>query len=137
LHHYLEKSSTHASYHPSWKLSRKGGGDTALALFDNPDQVHEEIDPEVEHRLVRKIDWMILPYLSVCYALDDPVVRGHIGIRKDLNLVHTEYNWLLSIFYFGFLAWAFPIIFSSISHSQGLQLPQRKEQDDAGQVGDS
>lgn len=31
------------------------------------DEIHEPIDPEEEKRLVRKIDWIILPCLSVCY----------------------------------------------------------------------
>jgi hypothetical protein len=42
--------------------------DVAMALFDHPDQIHEPRDPEEERRLVRKIDFMILPYLAVCYA---------------------------------------------------------------------
>jgi hypothetical protein len=33
------------------------------------------------------------------------------GIRDDLHLVGTEYNWLSSLFYFGFLVWAFPTNF--------------------------
>lgn len=33
------------------------------------------------------------------------------GIRDDLNLHGTEYSWLSSLFYFGFLAWAFPTNF--------------------------
>lgn len=32
-------------------------------------------------------------------------------MRGDLNLHGTQYNWLSSIFYFGFLAWAFPTNF--------------------------
>lgn len=32
-------------------------------------------------------------------------------MREDLNLRGTQYNWLSSIFYFGFLAWAFPTNF--------------------------
>lgn len=30
------------------------------------------------------------------------------GIKKDLNLHGTQYSWLSSIFYFGWLAWAIP-----------------------------
>lgn len=30
------------------------------------------------------------------------------GIKKDLNLQGTDYSWLSSIFYFGWLAWAIP-----------------------------
>jgi hypothetical protein len=51
-----------------WRLSRSGDGDTALALFSNPDELHEDIDPKEEKQLIRKIDLMILPYLAVCYA---------------------------------------------------------------------
>jgi hypothetical protein len=53
---HLENLSTSTSYYQKWKLSRKGDGDTALALFENSDQVREPIDPEVERRLVRRID---------------------------------------------------------------------------------
>lgn len=43
-------------------------GDTALALFAHGDGQNEPIDPAEDKRLVRKIDWMILPFLSICYA---------------------------------------------------------------------
>lgn len=33
------------------------------------------------------------------------------GIVDDLKLHGTQYNWLSSIFYFGFLVWAFPTNF--------------------------
>jgi MFS family permease len=33
------------------------------------------------------------------------------GIREDLNLHGTQYSWLSALFYFGFLAWAFPTNF--------------------------
>lgn len=33
------------------------------------------------------------------------------GIREDLNLTGSQYSWLSSLFYFGFLAWAFPTNF--------------------------
>ncbi|KAF2772103.1 MFS allantoate transporter [Teratosphaeria nubilosa] len=84
-----------------------------MALFRDPSEVHEPIDPAEEKRLVRKIDLMILPYLAVCYAffyIDKTTLSyaAIFGIKDDLNLVGTEYNWLSSIFYFGFLAWALP-----------------------------
>ena len=54
---------------------------------------------------------MILPYLAVCYAffyIDKTTLSyaAIFGIKDDLHLVGTEYSWLSSIFYFGFLAWA-------------------------------
>jgi len=99
--------------HSKWKVSKSGDGDTAMALFHSPTEVHEPIDPEEERKLVWKIDLMILPYLAVCYAffyIDKTTLSyaAIFGIRDDLHLVGTEYSWLSSIFYFGFLVWALP-----------------------------
>ncbi|KAL0066296.1 hypothetical protein AAF712_006727 [Marasmius tenuissimus] len=70
------------------------------------------IDPEVEKRLVRKIDWIILPCLAQSDAqyIDKTTLSyaAIFGIKEDLNLSGTEYSWLSSIFYFGWLAWALP-----------------------------
>ena len=94
-------------------------GDVAANLFRSPTDLHQshaQIDPAVERRLVRRIDWMILPYLAVCYAffyIDKTTLSyaAIFGIKTDLHLVGTDYNWLSSIFYFGFLAWAIPTNF--------------------------
>ncbi|KAL4895070.1 major facilitator superfamily domain-containing protein [Aspergillus ambiguus] len=91
-------------------------GDTALALFDNFDELHEEVDPTETRRLVRKIDLMILPYLAVCYAfyyIDKTTLSyaAIFGINEDLGLSGDQYSWLSSIFYFGFLVWALPTNF--------------------------
>jgi len=49
-------------------------------------------------------DWSVICQTTLSYA-------AIFGIREDLNLHGTEYNWLSSLFYFGFLAWAFPTNF--------------------------
>ena len=57
------------------KLSAKSAdGDVALALFNTLDDLHEPVDPAAEKKLVRKIDFMILPYLAVVSG-PDPLVR--------------------------------------------------------------
>ncbi|WPH02557.1 Hypothetical protein R9X50_00542200 [Acrodontium crateriforme] len=94
-----------------WNVSRSGHGDVAMVLFNSPNELHEPIDPLEERKLVRKIDFMILPYLAVCYCffyIDKTTLSyaAIFGIRDDLHLVGTQYSWLSSIFYFGFLAWA-------------------------------
>ncbi|KAF2443408.1 MFS allantoate transporter [Karstenula rhodostoma CBS 690.94] len=99
-----------------WVLSRSGDGDTAMALFASPEDTHEPYTVEEEKKLVRKIDCMILPYLAVCYAffyIDKTTLSyaAIFGIREDLDLHGDRYNWLSSIFYFGFLVWAFPTNF--------------------------
>jgi hypothetical protein len=87
-------------------------GDVAQALFSSPEELHEEVDPAEARRVLWKIDLMILPYLAVCYAffyIDKTTLSyaAIFGINEDLNLHGTQYSWLSSIFYFGFLAWAF------------------------------
>lgn len=99
-----------------WNQSRAGGGDTAALLISDPDAVNDVVDPTQAKKLERKIDFMILPYLAVCYAffyIDKTTLSyaAIFDIREDLNLKGTQYNWLSSIFYFGFLAWAFPTNF--------------------------
>ncbi|ROW00904.1 hypothetical protein VPNG_08256 [Cytospora leucostoma] len=96
------------------KSKNTGGGDTAMAIVDG--ESPEVYTPDDERRLVRKIDLIILPYLSVCYAffyIDKTTLSyaAIFGIRDDLHLVGTEYSWLSSMFYFGFLAWALPTNF--------------------------
>lgn len=96
-----------------WRAS-PSTGDTAMALFaDSPPVAYTK---QEEQRLVRKIDLMILPYLAVCYAffyIDKTTLSyaAIFGIREDLHLVGDQYNWLSSMFYFGFLVWSFPTNF--------------------------
>jgi len=100
-----------------WKVSRSGDGDVAMSLFaSSADLQNDPITPEEDARVKRKVDFMILPYLAVCYAffyIDKTTLSyaAIFGIREDLNLQGTQYSWLSSIFYFGFLAWAFPTNF--------------------------
>jgi hypothetical protein len=117
----LSPIPTSVNANAKWALSSHAlDGDTALALFSNPDELHDEFSPRDEARLQRKIDFMILPYLAVCYAffyIDKTTLSyaAIFGIRDDLHLVGTQYNWLSSIFYFGFLAWACESTYFSFS----------------------
>ena len=96
--------------------SRKNDGDVALALFQDVDETREPIDPKEERKLIRKVDFLILPLIAVNYAffyIDKTTLSyaAIFGIRDDLNLHGTQYSWLSALFYFGFLAWAFPTNF--------------------------
>lgn len=51
-----------------WNEAKPADGDTAMALFNDPTDLHEDVDPTEMRKLIWKIDFMILPYLSVCYA---------------------------------------------------------------------
>ncbi|KAK1224120.1 hypothetical protein PQX77_012979 [Marasmius sp. AFHP31] len=72
-----------------------------------------ELDPKEVKRIERKVDLLIIPALAVCYMFYyvDKTTLSYaaiFGIKKDLNLGKTEYSWLSSLFYFGWVAWAFP-----------------------------
>ncbi|PYI04089.1 MFS allantoate transporter [Aspergillus sclerotiicarbonarius CBS 121057] len=106
-----KRSPSHVEdIHPS-KVSH---GDTALALL--ADGELQSAEPVELKRLVRKIDWTILPFLSVCYAfyyIDKTTLSyaAIFGIKEDLGLAGDQYSWLSSVFYFGFLVWALPTNF--------------------------
>jgi hypothetical protein len=51
-----------------WKVSKSDEGDTAMALFNDPNEISEVLDEKEVRKLVWKINFMILPYLTVCYA---------------------------------------------------------------------
>lgn len=114
IHHENAPASPSPTRKWHVSLSVSGGGDTAMALF--ADAPPEPYTKDEERRLVRKVDLMILPYLAVCYAffyIDKTTLSyaAIFGIREDLNLVGNQYSWLSSMFYFGFLVWAFPTSF--------------------------
>ncbi|CAK7220011.1 hypothetical protein SBRCBS47491_004045 [Sporothrix bragantina] len=90
-----------------------GHGDVALALFNTIGEIGEEIDPEEEKRLVRKIDRLLLPLCAISYIfffIDKTTLSyaAVFGIQADLDMHGTDYSWLSSLFYFGFLVWALP-----------------------------
>ncbi|KAK4053252.1 DNA-directed DNA polymerase gamma mip1 [Microbotryomycetes sp. JL221] len=75
------------------------------------------IDEAEEKRLVRKIDWIVLPCLAVCYAFYyvDKTTLSYaaiFGIKdappKGLGLHGSQYALLSSSFYIGWLVWAVP-----------------------------
>ncbi|PWY90797.1 MFS general substrate transporter [Aspergillus heteromorphus CBS 117.55] len=84
-----------------WDGKQPADGDTAMALFP-----HKEVDPEGARKLLWKIDLMTLPYLATTLGY-----AAIFGIEDDIHLHGTQYSWLSSVFYFGFLAWAFPTNF--------------------------
>ncbi|SCO87567.1 related to allantoate permease [Fusarium oxysporum] len=71
------------------------------------------INKEDEKKLKRKIDRRILPVLGICYFFYyvDKTTLSYaaiFGIKQDLDLHGTEYSWLSSVFYFGWVVWSIP-----------------------------
>ncbi|OKL56349.1 hypothetical protein UA08_08535 [Talaromyces atroroseus] len=68
---------------------------------------------EDETKVVRKIDWHLMPPMTVAYMLQflDKITLNNasiMGIKQDLHLTGSEYSWASSIFYFGYLVAAYP-----------------------------
>ncbi|KAK0225436.1 MFS general substrate transporter [Armillaria fumosa] len=84
------------------------------ALLDDLARMNETVlDPVVVKRIERRVDLLVIPALAVCYMfyyIDKTTLSyaAIFGIKEDLALGKTEYQWLSSIFYFGWLFWAFP-----------------------------
>ena len=73
----------------------------ALKLFENHD-INAPVDPDEEKKLVRKIDFYILPLIAVNYAffyIDKTTLSyaAIFGIRDDLHLSGSQYSWLSSM----------------------------------------
>ncbi|EIT81329.1 permease of the major facilitator superfamily [Aspergillus oryzae 3.042] len=74
-------------------------------------------EPSEEKRLVRKIDWRLLPVLCMTYGLQyyDKAMLSQaaiFGLRQDLGLiVGNRYSMSAAIFYLGFIVGAYPTMF--------------------------
>ncbi|KAK8128090.1 hypothetical protein PG984_009198 [Apiospora sp. TS-2023a] len=69
-------------------------------------ETSQDVDFEEARRVLRKIDWHILPLLMGTYMLqflDKSSINFAVvfGLKKGTNLQNQDYAWLSSIFYFG------------------------------------
>ncbi|PYI07008.1 MFS general substrate transporter [Aspergillus sclerotiicarbonarius CBS 121057] len=77
---------------------------------------HPAVDPALEKRVIRKIDMMVIPFICITYLITyiDKAMLGYsavFGLKEGLHLHGTEYSWLGSMFYFGYLAFEYPTTF--------------------------
>ncbi|EON61054.1 hypothetical protein W97_00265 [Coniosporium apollinis CBS 100218] len=87
--------------------------DEALRVFAQ-DHGDDAWSPQEEKRLLRKLDWRLLPLLCFTYGLQyyDKAMLSQaaiFGIREDLDLnVANRYSFSSSVFYIGFLFGSYP-----------------------------
>ncbi|KAL4887356.1 major facilitator superfamily domain-containing protein [Aspergillus karnatakaensis] len=87
--------------------------DEAMKAFENLEGEAIELDEATIRRLVRTIDWHIMPIMCLVYGMNylDKTTLSYasiMGLKEDLNLEGDQYQWLSSLFYFGYLAWEYP-----------------------------
>jgi MFS transporter, ACS family, allantoate permease len=92
-------------------LDHSQDADEAMKAFASGETI--EIDEATNKRLLRIIDWHLMPLLCVIYGLNylDKTTLSYasiMGIKTDINLKGDDYQWLGSMFYFGYLAWEYP-----------------------------
>lgn len=92
-----------------------GDNDVAMKFAENMEDF--EIDPEEKRKLVRKIDFCLLPIISVLYALqfmDKNSLNwaSVLGLRIDKRMHGQMYSWVGSAFYYAYLFFEF---FTSMS----------------------
>ncbi|KAI9836886.1 MAG: hypothetical protein M1819_001051 [Sarea resinae] len=98
---------------PAQLLKHAHDADEALKAIGSYEGQVIEIDEATSRRLLRKIDWNLMPLLCVIYGLNylDKTTLSYasvMGIKKDIHLKGDDYQWLGSMFYFGYLAWEYP-----------------------------
>ncbi|KAJ8496781.1 hypothetical protein ONZ45_g12308 [Pleurotus djamor] len=86
----------------------KRGGDAALEVLG--DRVFREISAEEDRRVLRKIDFWVMPVVLLVYFLQqlDKSSLSYtsvFGIVEETHLVGTQYSWLSSIVYVAQLIW--------------------------------
>lgn len=73
------------------------------------------IDPVIEKRVIRKLDWHLVPLLMALYLLAF-LDRSNIGnakiagMKEALNLTDDRYSWLLTIFYISYILFQFQVL---------------------------
>ena len=107
--------------------------DDAIKILIERGGAPVELDAATSRRLCRKIDWHLMPVsplflfhwldiiliplyeqlMCLIYGVNylDKTALSYasvMGINSDLNLSVSQYSWLGSIFYFGYLIWEYP-----------------------------
>ncbi|KAJ5155280.1 transporter [Penicillium capsulatum] len=89
--------------------------DEAMKAFAELQGDAIELDESTNKRLLWTIDWHMMPIMCFIYGMNflDKTTLSYasvMGLKEDLHLDPSgdQYQWLGSLFYFGYLAWEYP-----------------------------
>ncbi|OKL61520.1 hypothetical protein UA08_03665 [Talaromyces atroroseus] len=93
-------------------LEHSHDADVALQALQYSEGQVVTLDEATNKRLLRIIDWHLMPLMCVVYGLNylDKTTISYasiMGLETDLHLVGNQYEWLGSMFYFGYLGWEY------------------------------
>lgn len=102
--------STHSQNHMAMSTTVKN---PEAVVSNNADDAVAKIDDDEARRIMRRIDWRIMPLLFLTYAfnfMDKTILSSAsvFGLREDTHLEGSDYSWVSSVFYFGYFLWAYP-----------------------------
>ncbi|KAJ5715574.1 uncharacterized protein N7483_012755 [Penicillium malachiteum] len=91
----------------------KHGVESPVHDFDIGQLLSVASMPEEERKVLRKLDFVLIPLMSTAYFLQflDKLSLSQatlFNLREDLNLHGSQYSWTSTIFYFGYFCWSKP-----------------------------
>ena len=91
----------------------KNADDALQVVLSPPDHAAVTDNDATRRRLLMKIDAHIIPIMCVVYGLNylDKTTLSYtsiMGLETELGLTKNNYQWLGSIFYFGYLGFEYP-----------------------------
>ncbi|CCH47103.1 Allantoate permease [Wickerhamomyces ciferrii] len=94
------------------KINREDA-DEAMKLALDLEGQNIELDEDTSKKLLRKIDFCLLPLIGFLYACQfmDKTTTSYaavMGLKTDLNMIGDQYSWTGTAFYIGYLAFEFP-----------------------------
>ncbi|KAK4233458.1 putative MFS allantoate transporter [Achaetomium macrosporum] len=94
-------------------LQHSHDADEALKAFSGLEGERIEVDEATNKRLLSIIDRHMMPLMCLVYGMNylDKTTLSYasvMGIKTDIGLTGDQYQWLGSLFYFGYLAWEYP-----------------------------
>ncbi|KAH8695994.1 putative MFS allantoate transporter [Talaromyces proteolyticus] len=109
----VEKNSAPNKHIDSQIIKHSHDADEALKAFQGIEGQVITVDEATNRRLLRTIDWHLMPIMCLVYGMNylDKTTISYasiMGLKTDLKLVGNDYQWLGSMFYFGYLGWEFP-----------------------------
>jgi ACS family allantoate permease-like MFS transporter len=104
-----QAQTTASSSHPNDPIGPPRGADAALQLLKETGGLRQPVDPEASKRLLRKIDLHIMPLICIVYFLQyiDKTAISYAsvtGIIESTGLHGNQFNWVASIFFFGYVS---------------------------------
>ena len=83
-------------------------GDKALKVLELEGDRQYVVDGKTSDRIKHRLDLCLMPLMYITYFLQylDKTTLSYasvMGLQKDTNLVGNQYNWLGTVFYFGYL----------------------------------